>query len=72
MVFNKSNKCIIPLTKIDKYLIELTNYVDYLRVLINNCMTLNKHINYVSNNLKIVSFLIYKASIILDKESLKI
>ena len=68
MVFSKSNKFVIPEVYINNHLVQLT---DNVRFLGDNRMTWKKHINYVFNKLRTVSFLIYKASSILDDKSLK-
>ena len=72
MVFSRSNKFVIPRIYIDNHLVGLTENVRFLGVLIDNSMNWKKHRNYVSNKLRTVSFLIYKASSILDEKNLKI
>ena len=57
---------------IDNHLVGLTDDVRFLRILIVDRMTWKEHINYVSNNLRTVYFLIYKASSISDDKSLKL
>ena len=71
MVFSKSNKFVNPRIYIDNHLVELTDNVRFLRLLICNRMTQKKHINCVSNKLRTVSFPLYKASRIFDDKSLK-
>ena len=60
MVFNKSKKFVIPRIYIDNHLVELTDNVRLLGVLIDNRMTWKKHINYVTIRVRTVSFLFIK------------
>ena len=38
MVSSKSNKFVIPQQYIDNHLVELTDYVRFLGIIVNNCM----------------------------------
>ena len=72
MVFSKSNKFVIPRIHIGNHLVELTDYFRFSWVLIDTRMIWIKNINYVFNKLRIVYFLMYKASIMLDDKSLRL
>ena len=72
MVFSKSKRPCIPRIHISNHQIELTDHVRFLGVFIDSRLTWKKHINYISTKLRTVSFLIYKASSILDCNCFKI
>ena len=71
MVFSKSKRPRIPRIHINNHQIEITDYVRFLGVLIDSRLTPN--INYISTKLRTLYLcIIYKASSILDCNSLKI